>query len=239
MINIKSCAKTALTIILFAFCVIPNTNLFAQDTSVVRGKHALQFQVGSNFNLSSFSGTTFSYKYQADKNTVYRLGVSVSGNSQNSDITDQNSPSIGVDTLTDKTLFNQNADRYSFKISADYLFYNNVVNEIAFYYGAGPFISYLSNNNVVDTPGSELYKRARTESNNSEWELGLNGICGVDWFFSKNMSLSAEYSLSVYYLKSKATSKNINGDLYSSQETKNHGFVFGSNPVKLGISFYF
>lgn len=238
MINPNKIVKATLIILLFACTVIPSSKLLAQDSAAVRGKNALQFQVGSNFNLSSFSGTTFSYKYAKDKNTIFRFGLSVSGASKTSDQNDQTNFVPGSDSGINKDTVKQDNYNYFFKINADYLVYNNVFNDIAFYYGAGPFISYSTTNSTYDNnPNTEAH--TRSEANNTGWEFGINGTCGVDWFFSKNMSLSAEYGLFIYFSTAKNKNTNINTSTITTQEIKSHGFSFGSNPVKLGISFYF
>ena len=209
--------------ILFLFSVTIN----AQDSASVRGKYALQFQIASNFQLTSFNGATISGKYTMSDGNALRAGLSIKGNSTSTDLNENTNPIYNAPEFKAKT----SNSNYAITLLAQYLFYNPVINDISFYYGGGPLagISYNKNNN------------SGNNSNNNEeitngWTLGVTLVCGVDWFISKRLSISAEYGFSASYNKSIINT--VNNVPQWNQQTS-YGYQFIGNNVKLGLSVYF
>ena len=201
--------------------------IYAQDSAAVRGKYALQFQIASNFQLASFNGATISGKYTLPDGNALRAGLSINGNSTSSDVNQNTNPIYNTPEYNRKS----SSSSYGITLIAQYLLYNPVINDVSFYYGGGPLagISYNKNNNTG------------TSSNNYEditngWTLGVTLVCGVDWFISKRLSISAEYGLVASY--SKTINNTLNATPQWTQQT-NYGYQFGGNNVKLGLSIYF
>ena len=210
-----------------ASAILFSVTIYAQDSTSVRGKYALQFQIASNFQLASFNGATISGKYTLPDGNALRAGLSISGNNTSTDINQNTNPIYNAPENKAKSSTNS----YGITLIAQYLFYNPVINDVSFYYGGGPLagISYKKNNNTV------------TNSNNYEditngWTLGVTLVCGVDWFISKRLSISGEYGLVASY--SKTIETNLNATPQWTQQT-NYGYQFIGNNVKLGLSIYF
>ena len=73
--------KSILTVLLIVYFIF--SNAYPQDStqnSLKQSKFALQFQIGSNFNLQSFQGTTLSCKYHIFDKSALRAGISLSSN---------------------------------------------------------------------------------------------------------------------------------------------------------------
>lgn len=74
--------KTLSAFLLFGI-LLPVTISHAQNSEnsdpdpLQPGSKALQFQIFDNFNLDTFSGTTFSYKRQLSANRAKRIGLSL------------------------------------------------------------------------------------------------------------------------------------------------------------------
>ena len=114
-------------------------------------------------------------------------------------------------------------------VTAQYLFYSLTSKNIWFYFGAGPSvgIGYSNRNQVHNSTNAITDSR---EDKNNNWSVGILGSAGVEWFFSDQMSLQAEYGISYRYLYSKTTSVQPSTNSYtgSYSETKTNNFSFGS-----------
>lgn len=201
--------------------------IYAQDSLSVRGKYALQFQFASNFQLTSFNGTTISGKYSLSNGDAVRAGLSINGTSTTL-VEDNNTNQIYNPTEYKSKL---SSNGYGITLVAQYLYYNSLINDVSFYYGGGPLagISYdKTNNSGSNTIPSEVISQG--------WTLGVSLVCGVDWFISKRLSLSAEYGFVASYNK---TIENSVNNLPQWLQQTNYGYQFGGNNVKIGLSIYF
>jgi len=206
------------------------TTIYAQDSVSVRGKYALQFQIASDFQLASFNGATISGKYTLPDENAVRVGFDINGLNNIYNENTNNAPQSNSAGTKDTR------KSYSFNITllAQYLFYNKVVNDVAFYYGGGPLAG-LSYSKINETP-LNYYNSNSSEDITNKWTVGISLVCGVDWFLNKTISLSAEYGLSVSYYKAV---ENIIVASTSTSQNANYGYQFGANSVKLGLSIYF
>ncbi len=203
--------------------------IFAQDSVSVRGKYALQFQFASNFQLTSFNGTTISGKYTFSNGDAVRAGLSINGTSTT--LVEDNNTNQIFNPNEYKTKLSSNG--YGITLIAQYLYYNSLINDVSFYYGGGPLagISYNKTNNTGNVSGinpSEVIIQG--------WTLGVSLVCGVDWFISKRLSLSAEYGFVASY--DKTIENAVTASPQWDQQT-NYGYQFGGNNVKIGLSIYF
>jgi hypothetical protein len=175
--------------------------------------------------LTNFQGATFSGKYHTGKSQALRIGLSLGASDKEDDF----------HALTDTSTFQANADEsvYGFTLNSQYLFYFVNIDEVAFFGGAGPFVTYQSTENVVEiNESSSITKRDDSRTN---LYLGFDLIMGVEWFFHEVMSLSAEYGLEFFYGKSDQEFK-LDGE---SKNSTSKFFRINSNPVNFGISVYF
>jgi hypothetical protein len=214
-------------IFLSAVILLTTQLLLAQTDSVSnipKGKFALQFQVQKDFSISSFQGSILSGKYFFKNGNSLRAGLSLAVNTQ-----DENaSESVNDSTTLNNSL---NTKQYSAVFISQYLFYFHGFENIYFYAGAGPYFGYFSNK-TSPQPSGNYSERKRLS-------LGISAVLGVEWFFNKRFSLSAEYGALGYHEKTtesylipytRLVKKHVN--------TENKIFSF-SGSTKLGISIYF
>ena len=216
-----------ITLFLFVFSFVS----VAQNTSYLdslKGKYALQFQISDNFNLTNFQGTTFSGKYHLSSKSAVRLGLSLDFGDTEQDATTNQYDTVNVAT--------NNLDQNSFGITVNtqYIQYIIETNEIAFYCGGGPFINYNTlsrETKLTGTSNDRYYKE-----NSDNFSIGLDLIFGVEWFFNKQMSLSAEYGLNFSYRT--RSQENKPNDLVS-LKTDETSYQISGNNINFGISVYF
>jgi len=168
-----------------------STNIFIKDNS-----KCLQFSIGSNFQLSSFQGSTISFKKHISESRAYRLGFTTSGNIEDrNEFTNYDTDSLDYRQITD-------IDNLGIKITGQYLKYIPYEHSY-FYYGCGPKIMF-----------SQGYRKIQYEDYSSgSWELqgdisksyyksiqfGLVFIAGIEIFISKSISIHSEYSQEMLY----------------------------------------
>jgi hypothetical protein len=190
------------------------------------GKFALQFQISDNFNLTNFQGTIFSGKYHFSKRDAIRLGIST-------DYTDEkNESDRNIDTLY-TAHSQQDYSRFGVTVFSQYIRYLKVTREISFYGGTGLFLNYgkqtETRSDFLDTLVT------RREVNVTNYGIGLDLLIGVEWWFIKSMSLSAEYGLNAFYHHS----ENKADEGQQKVSAKSHSFNISGSNVKFGITVYF
>ncbi len=129
-----------LLILLFVSQLFITTG-FSQSTSYLDsldGKFALQFQIADNFQLSSFQGTTFSGKYNFSSRDAVRLGLSINFGDSEGDETISRSDTNLVSTGREE--FNN----FNIILKTQYIYSMSITNNIGFFVGGGPFISYTT-----------------------------------------------------------------------------------------------
>jgi hypothetical protein len=193
------------------------------------GKFALQFQISENFTLSNFQGAIFSGKYHVGIREAIRLGISL-------DFSDVNTERDDFYFMSDSTTQGSN-EGYTFMVDFRFQYINYIIamDDISFFGGIGPFVYYL--NRETTEPRSypmEYVAEYRLE----DLRIGLDLLIGVEWMFNKQMSLSAEYGLLLYY-------GNIHDvrtqDSYQpvKRTSNSDSFNISWDHVKFGISVYF
>jgi hypothetical protein len=191
------------------------------------GKFALQFQISDNFNLTNFQGSTFSGKYHFSNRDAVRLGVSLEfGNADIETIVTR------LDT-SDINKSENNTDNFGFMINLQYIRYFTVTNSIALFGGAGPFINI--SNQTSDRTFNEDETEIKVKSDRDILSVGADMILGVEWWFYKQMSLSAEYGITFSYWSSKDNFSDDN----TKAESKINSFSVNGKHVNFGISVYF
>ena len=210
--------------------VFANTG-YCQNSSYLDsldGKYALQFQISDNFNLTNFQGTTFSGKYHFSDRDAIRLGLSLDIGKADSDAETNQFDSVNVAEVS------YNSNNFSVTLKSQYIRYFVETDNIAFYGGTGPFVTYSTLKTEEETTGTPSDKNYKVT--NDSFILGVDFIAGVEWFFIKNMSLSAEYGFSFSY-RSRTAKREIDNGLYSDSNEKL--YRFSGNDINFGISVYF
>lgn len=192
------------------------------------GKFALQFQISDNFNLTYFQGTSFSGKYHFGKMDAIRTGLSIDFGKSDGDAETNQFDSVNVAEAS------HNSSNFSVTIKSQYIRYFVETDNIAFYGGTGPFVTYSTSNHESQITGSPTDRNSMEEIDN--FILGVDFIAGVEWIFIKNMSLSAEYGFNLSY-RSRTSERKIDDSLYYDSNEKQYRFS-GDN-INFGISVYF
>jgi hypothetical protein len=199
------------------------------DTSLSANSRAIEFQIGPNFSLNTFDGSTFSYKMFLSEKQAIRFGVSLNLQ-MNKNIAE---------------LSSNKTTNYTASLNTYYLWYLAPKDLIHFYYGTGPVIgyNYSKSHHSDNSAPSEAYYENIQESIPKGFSAGIGGVCGVEVFVTKAISLSAEYNATALY--SHGSSENSqeqrwgNGqiDIVNNTYTTDN-FAFTS-AAKLGLIIYF
>lgn len=223
-------------VILFVFSfLILITMLYANEkdnTNIEDDSKCLQFQIGSDFQLSSFQGSTISFKKHISDYRAYRIGFTISG-----DIEDRNDfVNYDNDSLDNRNLID--TDNFGIDIIGQYLKY--VPYEYSYlYYGLGPRLIYSKTYQKIrheeHTTGDWEQSSADSKRYGKNFQLGLVFVAGVEFFISKSISIHSEYSQEVsyrYYWYKQPSSNNYDNI------RKYHRYSIDSGGVKFGCSFY-
>ncbi|MEX2632981.1 MAG: hypothetical protein WD267_03030 [Balneolales bacterium] len=183
------------------------------------GSKALQFKISNNFNLSSFAGSTISYKRHVSEYRAHRIGVKLNNKFSMRDHTNND--------------INSDNSRLELNMGMEYTWmnYTNPDSNIKFYYGYGPGIDLGYTWSTADFVSQERTSQSST--------FGISGIgyAGVEWFFQSSMSLHAEYLATVrvdhYRSKNNAETNVVRN------KVNNTEFQLGGNGVRFGLSVYF
>jgi opacity protein-like surface antigen len=214
---------------LFASLIFVST-CFSQSKSYLDsldGKFALQFQIEGLFRLTSFQGSTLSGKYNFSDRDVVRLGISLG-------ITDSDIDNSINEIDTTRVYYEYGeANRLDVRINTQYIRHISVMNDISFFAGGGPFVSFFSSDEAtkVIRYGEEIDRKRTLD----RFSFGLEFILGVEWMFYDNMTLSAEYGINADYSKSDA--KEVEGETI--QESTSKSYNLNYNRIKFGLSVYF
>lgn len=202
--------------------------------SLVKGAWALQFQINNDFDLNSFNGSTFSLKKQTSPGAAWRLGLSLALSFSDSD---RMQSSGGLESPSESDANSQTID-----VTLQRVFYPNPGSRVNLYYGLGPRGYYRHTwakqlRDMTDSTSTETINKL------NNWEVGVAGVLGVEWFVTKNISLLGEYGSSLMYSHDKVRGEQTlvrpDGTRVNATETKTNEVSFGASAVKLGLSVYF
>lgn len=217
---------------LTAFCFAQTKDLTTENNSLTKGSWAVQFQVGSNFTLSSFENVIISLKTHFSPKLALRFGVGVNAyyNDRLFDFIEN------YNTYTGSNIPLNNND-LRITLLAKMLYYFNPKSTINIFAGLGPIGTYSnSRSEYFQIEGRKTYRTYYS------WDAGLNGVLGCEYFPLHFLSIFAEYSVSATYGES--TEKVYSENYYTKEvrdyykyETKN--LIFTGNTVRMGLSLYF
>lgn len=227
------------TMILSVFAVLFAGESDSVKTSIAENAKCLQFRIGSNFSLSSFQGSTISYKKHTSVNRAYRVGITVSGGMS------KDSRSYEYINVTDSLHRDYNINNNDFSIAVNWqrLKYSRSGNTY-FYYGYGPNISY----------GLDYQNNLAEEFNTTEPEIieeqdkrvlhgisvGATLLAGVEYFITASVSIHAEYSQGINYTYQwYKIIRNYNEDLIRNDIRKTNAVSLNAGGARFGCSFYF
>jgi hypothetical protein len=203
-----------------------------QKNSLRKGIWGVQFQIGSNFTLSSFENVIVSLKTHFSPKFAVRFGVGVNANSsdQTLDYKEYYYGYTGTDIPTNNNSLN-------IMILAKVLYYFNPKSSINLFIGFGPIGTYSHYYN------ERFYLDGYKEyTENNSWGGGLNGVLGCEIFPLRFLSIFAEYSVTATF--DKRTSNDSVEDYYTRvveefYNVKSTNFNLTGNTVRFGLSLYF
>lgn len=192
--------------LVFAAALALQANAQDNDHSLAPYSKSLQFGIGENFTLNSYSGTAFSYKRHTTSLKANRIGLSL-----NNDFSTSKDPD--VENSESKTTF------ISLNATYTWMNYTDPAADIKFYYGYGPGIGF--SHDKENPPGEE-----NSLSTNS---LNLSAVAysGVEWFFHRSISLHAEYGGSLSLIRNSINRDAGNDSRYTSLRLNSNGVMFG------------
>jgi len=218
--------------------------------SLHKGSWALQFALtGSLMELRmiDYMGSFFSGKYHFSDKRALRLGVEFSGSSEDRNSSNNDEYQSGFRNSED----NRQSSSHYIALVFQHLWYLRANNNIHFYMGIGPDLSWRISNyssdadvdysNENDVNSSQNITKKKSIS----YYLGFQGSIGVELFTSKNLSLLVEFYpwLGYSYLRYERNydkEQSAGEESISTQEIDTTKvFNYRTNEVKLGLSFYF
>jgi hypothetical protein len=222
--------------VLVSLFLLQLNSLHAQTADHEIPTWGLQYQIGSDFTLSSFSGTSLSLiKVHSEKNST-RLGITLYGLALSSrgELTGANSMERESDGFNSRVNVSLNALR---------LRHAELNDKIRPYIGAGLGIPLMYNHSKStgirwDSAGNEIQN---STYRSIDYTVGLStvGIIGFEWFVRKNMSLSSEYQNSIEFGYQNRIQKSDNQSASSRSENSNWSASIPIGSVRTSLSVYF
>jgi len=126
-----------------------------------------------------------------------------------------------------------NSSSFGITVNSQYIRYVKGTDDISFFAGGGPFISYsttTSNAEIREKEPIEKYKRT-----DDSYSLGVDLLLGIEWWFHKYMSLSAEYGMKFMY---RSRDSMVEQGVLRKESTENY-FSITANSINFGNTVYF
>ena len=136
----------------------------------------------------------------------------------------------------------------NFLLIAMYLRYFYTKNRISVFVAGGPLISYGKdkvNNERISIPDQTGTNIISEEMDSVNWNLGLAFAFGTEYFITSELSLTAEYGISIFYQHAQSDRVRRGGTDSSGENYRmdtsiaNKGYNLGGQGVKFGVSVYF
>jgi len=213
------------------------------ENSLRKGAWALQFGIGRDFTLVGFQGAIISVKHHISSDEAIRLGASISFT-----FTDNTGlSSAQQDTIATRVSNSGDNNSLTVDLRLQYLYYPNPEAEINFFIGTGPLLMFSrssSERNDINEQEQYFPRASITKDMQKSWAVGLSGLAGVEWFFSRKFSLHAEYGVAVQYAWSNRTYENsvsqtyVPNSIHFTSESNGKGWQFNYQSVNFGLSVY-
>lgn len=207
-----------------------------ENSDKAQAKYSLQFGIDKEFDLDDFAGMHLSVRKHHSSQRAWRLGARIAFSTGNDD-GEQSRIDTGVVVSQQSESSNTQLNT---SISLLHEWQHVGANSINGIVGFGPELGFRvsdqesSNRYYQDSGTSRKYDR-----NVWSYQVGLRGVMGVEWFFTDQMSLMAEYSLSVaYFYESYKRTDTYDARINKSKSSRNT-FKLATNSVNFGVSVYF
>ncbi len=199
---------------------------------------ALMFGLGSNFNLTSFQGGVFSYKWFTSTTRAHRFTTDLGFRYMTTDDTRRTESEINDET----NILDANV-----RINYDLLSYNQVSRSVYSYWGVGPTVRFQIVDSEWTRTTSSGNQPISSKIDETEYQVGLGAsfTVGAEWFVHSGISISAEYALNVSYnianrdreLTSGITQTNPGSTI--EEEGSTSSINLDGSGARVGISVYF
>ena len=231
---------TSLALIFVSISTFILQSPLAKENSLKNGKWALQFEIDRDFDLAAFQGTTLSIKRQTADNRAYRLGLTIFLDFGDGEIsrTGDGYPYVPTRYPGDRDFNTRRID-----INFQRIFYTDNSAPVNLFFGVGPTASFYHTKDEIDVRNASGTLIDFQENIANASSLGASAILGVEWFFTKDLSLLGEYGTSFTYAYSvrrqqrRYVSTSTSYSFYNHEETSS--FKISSANVKFGLSVYF
>lgn len=258
--------------------MVVSTNVLAQEefhtgeagkNSLIAGSKAFLFEVDGllNIDFSGFNGATLSYKFHSSSRKAYRIGLSLSGSVSDGDVFASSHrtsinfaiPDTNISSIS--TSGPNQSENLVLDINVVRLFYSSVNQKVSGFIGLGPAVGVrwlsTSTSNLAVTPSTSstiVSERIQTSDRKDKgWNIGVNGLVGVEWFVRTNISFMSEFGSTLAYDWSRSERTDIRIDeIYDTvsgpitrietttfSHSKNRGLLLRNSVVRLGLSVYF
>jgi hypothetical protein len=191
------------------------------------GAWALQFSILDNFRLGSFDGSVISIKRHTSARSAWRLGLSTS-------VSDSDREFVDDYAVPDTTLVRtEDTSSLSFGLGLARVWYPSSGQTVRPYYGAGPYVHFLSTENEVE----ELGEVRSMETDRST--LGAQFLLGAEWFPARSVGVHAEYGAHFAFTKETREDVPPPSTTFPRERTETSGWDFRGDGVRFGASWYF
>ena len=199
-----------------------DTNLTNVD-NIKKGSFALQFKVNENFKITDFNGALISAKYHYSKSAGIQFGFEINSSRDKSEYNIMAAP----DYSTDERII-------EICMLIQHILYIKKKASSGLYWGIGPFfnLSNIKERYIEYTSPDDSFSR---DYRNKVIGIGITNSFGVEIYIWKNLSLLAEYNLSLKY----EYEKKHDFIIPPGERIKNHFWTLKSDEIKVGFSVYF
>ncbi|MFZ1290678.1 MAG: outer membrane beta-barrel protein [Melioribacteraceae bacterium] len=221
---------------LIIFSIIVSSN-YAQDSCKVENPNGLQFQIDQDFQLTNFSGYTFSYRYFLNEKSGFRFGLKYS-------LTNYDRTFEETEEYTEQQSIGSNElDGFGFAFSVQY--HHIVINKknVNFYVGIGPFVGKTKSKSITDVKDLGMQPKDFSRNESDDQYIGLLSLVGVEYKFSNDFAISAEIGISGQYMTTETDLNEYHISEYSTYRKSTHSesdsFQILEYPAKMGLTLFF
>lgn len=187
------------------------------------GAWALQFAVGENFTLESFSGSTLSLKWHLSAPSALQSGITVETSSSDRE----------MDTEEGTQQDSNDSRRLTLSLSyVNYPLLGHRETSIEPFFAVGPQFSYVDSSSE-----RTLNDSLEVRQSSKGWALGLGAMLGAEWFVHRQIGLHAAYRVGGVFQRE--TFKRQLGGEEEEEGPKDERFAIQANGVRFGVSVYF
>ena len=229
MDTVRRCAVLAVVIMCSCF-IVP----WSEAPAVNRPDgQAIQFGIGSSFNLSNFDGATIAYQRFLRPDLAWRLSVGADLLHDSGDMSERRTGEHGFDESTDFSEWN-----HEISLASEWLAYRG--DQVAVFFGGGPRISYLSRRDEYSYYSMEAWHLRRSDS--ESFGAGFQGALGIQWAAADWLALHAEYGARCTYsheVREQVQWTEGEDEDYHRETTTFDRLFLDSRGVRFGLSAYF